>query len=189
VRPGPARILPLVIVAAFWSCNIFETRTPEPPSTSTSSFEPPVTPEAVLRNLRNAMGENNPDNYIRCFTDTTLRPYVFVPSSDLGANFPQWSLREEDRYFRSMGSRLDGQSVLTDSIQNANFYSDSTFTVRYSLYVPHRDPQAPRFVQGSMLLHVGVDPQGRWAIDRWEDIRIPQLPDSSWSYLKFWFNR
>ena len=114
---------------------------------------------------------------------------MYVPSSDIRPNFPEWSLTEEQRYFRSMGSRLDGNPVLTDSVQNPNFYSDSTFTVRYSLYFPHKDLQAPRFVQGSMLLHVGVDQQGRWAIDRWEDIRDPALPDSTWSYLRFWFNR
>ncbi|HLF14867.1 MAG TPA: hypothetical protein VI932_08270 [Bacteroidota bacterium] len=189
MNPGPARILSLVVLAAACSCNIFDTRDPESPSSTTSTFEPPVTPETVLKNLRGAIGENNPDNYIRCFIDTTLRPYVFVPSSDIRPNFPEWSLNDENRYFRSMGSRLDGRPVLTDSVQNGVFYSDSTYTIRYSLFFPHRDPQAPRFVQGSMLLHLGVDPQGRWAIDRWEDIRIPQLPDSTWSYLKFWFNR
>ncbi len=189
MSPGPARCFALALLAALPSCNIFDTRDPEPPSSSTSTFEPPVTPETVLRNLRNAIGENNPDNYIRCFTDTAVRPFVYVPSSDIRPNFPEWSLTEEQRYFRSMGSRLDGNPVLTDSVQNPNFYSDSTFTVRYALYFPHKDLQAPRFVQGSMLLHVGVDQQGRWAIDRWEDIRDPALPDSTWSYLRFWFNR
>jgi hypothetical protein len=189
VRTGTVTAVSLLFVAALGSCHIFETRDPEAPSTTTSSFEPPVTPESVLRNLRGAIGENNPDNYLRCFTDTALRPYVFVPSSDIRPNFPEWSLTEEDRYFRSMGANLDGRPVLTDSVQNPNFYSDSTFTLRYSLYVPHRDVQAPRFVQGNMLLHLGVDAQGRWAIDRWEDIRDPQAGDSTWSYLKFWFNR
>ena len=139
--------------------------------------------------MRGAIRENNPDNYLRCFFDTTVAPFVFVPSSDVRANFPQWTLAEENRWFRGLGSRLDGTAVLDDSIENVNFYSDSTYTIRYSLYVPHTDPQAPRFVQGSMLLHLAVDAQGRWAVDRWEDIRIPELADSTWSYLKFWFNR
>ncbi len=186
---GTTRLLAAVLLAASPSCNIFETRDPEPPSSATSTFEPPVTPETVLRNLRNAIRENNADNYIRCFTDTAVAPYTYVPSSDIRPNFPEWSLTEERRYFRSMGSRLDGTPVLGDSVRNANFFTDSTFTVRYSLYVPHTDPQAPRFVQGSMLLHVGADQQGRWSIDRWEDIREPGLSDSTWSYLRFWFNR
>lgn len=182
-------MLPVVLLAAFCSCNIFDTRDPEPPSSFTSTFEPPVTPEIVLRNLRGAIAENNPDNYLRCFADTAVRPYVFVASSDIRPNFPGWTLAEEDRYFRSMGSRIDGRAVLADTVQTANFFSDSTWTVRYSLYVPHTDPGAPRFVQGSMLLHLAVDAQGRWAIDRWEDIRIPSIADSTWSHLKFWFNR
>lgn len=179
----------LILAVAGLSCGIFDTRDPEPPTSGTSAFEPPVTPEAVLRNLRAAVAENNPDNYLRCFADTTESPYEFVPSSDLRTSFPEWTLAEENRYFRSMGARLDGRPVLADSVQNANFFSDSTFTIRYTLWFPHKDLQAPRFVQGSMLLHLAVDPQGRWAIDRWEDIRIPSLPDSTWSYLRFWFNR
>ena len=189
MRGRPLRIVPLVALAAACSCNIFETRDPEPPSSTTSTFEPPVTPETVLRNFRSAVMENNPDNYLRCFVDTAVRPYLFVPSADVRPNFPEWSLADENRYFRSMGSALDGHSALDDSVQPANFWSDSTFTVRYALQVPHADARAPRLVQGSMLLHLAVDAQGRWAIDRWEDIRIPSLPDSTWSYLKFWFNR
>lgn len=182
-------ITPLLVLAVFSGCNIFDTRDPEPPSGVTSAFEPPVTPESVLRNLRSAITENNPDNYIRCFTDSAGRPYEFVPSGDVRPFFPDWSLVEENRYFRSMGSRLDGAPVLTDTVQNLNFYSDSTFTIRYSLYFPHQDAQAPRLVQGSMQLHLAVDDGGRWAIDRWVDIRLPSLPDSTWSYLRFWFNR
>jgi hypothetical protein len=173
----------------FPQCNIFETREPEPPSTTTSSFEPPVTPESVLRNFKSAIRENNPDNYLRCFTDMSVTPYEFIPSADIGPFFPAWTLAEENRYFRSMGSRLDGIPVLQESLQTLNFYSDSTFTMRYSLLFPHQDLQAPRFVQGNMQLHLVADDQGRWAIDRWIDIRLPAQPDSTWSYLKFWFNR
>jgi len=179
----------MILHLTLTGCHIFDTRDPEPPSSSNSNFEPPVTPESVLRNLKAALAEANPDNYLRCFVDTTINPYEFIPSGDLRANFSRWTLAEENRYFRSMGSRLDGVPVLTDSVQNANFYADSTYTIRYSLYVPHRDLEAPRFVQGDMLLHLTTDPQGRWAIDRWEDLRNPAVPDSTWSYLKFWFNR
>ena len=184
-----ATISATIILLTITGCNIFDTRDPELPTSSTSTFEPPVTPETVLRNLRASISESNPDNYLRCFVDTTQHPYVFIPSGDLLPNFPQWTLVEENRYFRSMGSRLDGAAALSDSVQNANFFSDSTFTIRYSLYFPHSDLQAPRFVQGTMLIHMVTDPQGRWAIDRWEDIRSPGSADSTWSYLKFWFNR
>jgi len=183
------RITAMIVLLALQGCNIFDTRDPESPASSTSNFEPPVTPASVLRNLRAAISESNPDNYLRCFADTTQHPYLFIPSGDLRANFPQWTLVEENRYFRSMGSRLDGAPVLTDMIQNSNFFADSTYTILYTLYYPHTDQQAPRLVRGNMRLHLVTDPQGRWAIDRWEDIRNPGLPDSTWSYLKFWFNR
>jgi len=189
VNRGTAAIVITLLLSISPGCHIFDTRDPEDPTSSTSNFEPPVTPASVLRNLKASIAESNPDNYLRCFVDTTLFPYEFIPSGDVRANFPQWTLVEENRYFRSMGSRLEGTPVLTDSVQSGNFFADSTYTIGYSLYFPHRDLQAPRFVRGSMLLHLVADPQGRWAIDRWEDIRNPAIPDSTWSYLKFWFNR
>jgi hypothetical protein len=170
-------------------CDIFQTRDPAPPSQTTSTFEPPVTPDAVLRNLQSAVAEDNVDNYMRCFVDTTFRPYLFVPSQDVRANFGVWTLDEERRYFRTMGLTTDGSPLLNLSIQNSTFFADSTYTITYALFFPHRQAGVPTFVRGNMLLHLAIDPQGRWAIDRWDDNRLPAATDSTWSYLKFWFNR
>jgi hypothetical protein len=181
-----AALLALVLAAG---CDIFQTRDPAPPSQTTSTFEPPVTPDAVLRNLQSAVRENNLDNYMRCFVDTTFRPFEFVPSQDVRANFGIWTLEDERRYFRTMGATTDGTPLLTNAIQNTTFYSDSTYNIDYTLYFPHKEASAPKLVRGNMLLHLAVDAQGRWGIDRWGDNRLPSSADSTWSYLKFWFDR
>lgn len=168
---------------------MFLTREPEPPTESTSTFEPPVTPEAVLHNLQSAIEENNLDNYLRCFVDTTFRPYLYVPSQDVQPNFGIWTLEDERRYFRTMGATIDAAPLMTSSIQNTTFFSDSTYNVNYTLFFPHKEPSAPRLVRGNMQLHLAIDPQGRWAIDQWRDNKLPSVPDSTWSYLKFWFNK
>jgi hypothetical protein len=182
-----ASLLMLLVCAA--GCDIFQTRDPEPPTQSTSTFEPPVTPEAVLHNLTSAVRENNVDNYLRCFVDTTFRPFDFVPSQDVRSNFSVWTLEDERRYFRSMGATIDGTPLLTSAIQNTTFYADSTYNVNYSLYFPHRDASAPKFVRGNMQLHLAIDAQGRWGIDQWRDNKLPSTADSTWSYLKFWFDK
>jgi hypothetical protein len=180
--------LPLLFLA--WAgCDIFQTRDPEPPTQSTSTFEPPVTPDAVLQNLRSAIGENNLDNYLRCFVDTTFRPYEFIPSQDVRANFGVWTLEDERRYFRTMGATTDGTALLTTAVQGGTFFADSTYTIDYALYFPHTEPGVPKLVRGNMLLHLAIDPQGRWGIDRWSDNKLPSAQDSTWSYLKFWFDR
>lgn len=179
----------MALVALLAGCDIFQTRDPEPPTQSTSTFEPPVTPEAVLHNLQSAIRENNLDNYLRCFVDTTFRPYEFVPSQDVRSNFGIWTLEDERRYFRTMGSVVDGTPLLTNSIQNTTFFSDSTYNVNYTLYFPHKEPNAPKLVRGNMQLHLAIDPQGRWGIDLWSDNKLPSSTDSTWSYLKFWFDK
>ncbi len=171
------------------SCDIFQTRDPEPPSQSTSSFEPPVTPEIVLQNLQGAIRENNVDNYLRCFVDTSFMPYEFFPSQDVSANFGIWTLEDERRYFRSIGVNIDGTPLLTISLQNTTFYADSTYTMNYSLFFPHKDVGAPKFVKGNMQLHLVIDVQGRWAINQWKDNKLSGVSDSTWSYVKFWFNK
>ena len=188
VLSAPIVAIALVLLSAE-GCDIFQTREPAPPTQSTSTFEPPVTPEAVLYNLQSAIRENNLDNYLRCFVETTFRPYDFEASQDIRSNFGVWTLEDERRYFRSMGAVIDGTPLLTYAIQNATFYADSTYNVNYSLYFPHKDPSAPKYVQGNMQLHLAIDPQGRWGIDQWRDNRLPSTLDSTWSYLKFWFDK
>ena len=121
--------------------------------------------------------------------DTTFRPFDFVPSQDVRSNFSVWTLEDERRYFRSMGATIDGTPLLTSAIQNTTFYADSTYNVNYSLYFPHRDGSAPKFVRGNMQLHLAIDAQGRWGIDQWHDNKLPSTADSTWSYLKFWFDK
>lgn len=187
VRAVAIALVALMPIVA--GCDIFQTREPDAPSAGTSTFEPPVTPDAVLRNLQSAVRESNVDNFVRCFVDTTFRPYRFSPSQDVRSNFGTWTLEEERRSFRTMGSTLNGSPLLSLNVQNTTFFADSTYIIDYSLYFPHRDAGAPTYVRGNMLLHLAIDLQGRWGIDRWDDNRLPAQTDSTWSFLKFWFNR
>jgi hypothetical protein len=128
---------------------------------------------------------------MRCFVDTSYRPYVFQSSSDVQQLFTGWNLESERRYFLTMGSSLSGQSLLIDSITNSNANPGSpaseVYYINYTLYVPHHDPQAPKLVRGSMELYMIEDSLHRWSIFKWVDKRT--TADSSWSYLKAWFNR
>lgn len=178
-------VLSIIIVAG---CDLFQTREPESPTQGTSSRETPTTHDIVLSNLRNAIAEKNVENYMSCFTDPALRPFIYEPSPDQQANFTQWGLESERRSFQNMTSSLNGRSSFTDSIYNSNISSSFvTYFMTYTLFVPHQDPNAPRLVRGTMELYFIQDSLHLWSIYRWVDRKT--RPDSTWSYLKAWFNR
>ena len=178
-------VLTVAIVAG---CDLFQTRDPAAPTQGTSSRETPTTHDIVLSNLRNAIAEKNVENYMSCFVDPALRPYVFEPSPDQAANFTLWGLESERRYFQNITSSLNGRPSFTDSIYNSTISSSLvTYYMTYTLFIPHQDPNAPRLVQGTMELYFVQDSLHLWSIYKWVD-RKTRL-DSTWSYLKAWFNR
>ena len=172
-------------------CDLFQTRDPAPPTQGTSCNLTPDDHEVVLKNLRCAIAERNVDNYIRCFVDTLVRPYVFEPSPEEQPKFTQWTLESERRYFQNMVASVNGTPVLSDSLYNkivlAGPPASAVYYLKYTLFIPHLDPQAPRLVRGNMELYFSEDSLHRWSVYRWVDKKISS--DSTWSYLRAWFNR
>ncbi len=185
---GVLLIAPLIVVPG---CDLFRTREPEEPTRNTSTFETPTNHDIVLHNLTYAISENNVENYMHCFVDTNLRPYSFDPSPEEQPKFAAWNLESERRYFQNMGGALNGISSFNDSIYDKNISAgppaSAIYFMNYTLFVPHQDSRAPRFVRGSMELDMIEDSLHRWSIYRWVDKKTNI--DSTWSYLKAWFNR
>lgn len=174
------------------SCDLFQTRDPEPPSQSNSTFDPPVSPDIVLHNLQFALTEYNIDNYIRCFVDPTVQRYEYIASQEVQANFSnlfaQWNLEAERRYFQNLGPPTNASPFLTFSNQQTiSVSSDSViYNMNYTLFFPHRRSNIPQAVQGNMQVSLGTDNQRRWSIHRWQDFKT--MSDSTWSYLKAAFS-
>jgi len=175
-------------------CDLFTTRDPEPPSTSTSTFLQPVSADLVLENLKNAIAQGNADNYFRCFIDPSLsdRAYTFVPSVEISAQyasvFAAWTPENERQYFQNLGAPLNGTPYLTlSSSRTLAVSSDSVvYSMEYTLYYPHRRSGVTAYVQGNMLLYLGTNEQRNWAIYRWQDNKT--VSDSTWSYWKALFS-
>lgn len=172
-------------------CDFFQTRDPASPSQGTSCNLTPDFHDIVLKNLGCAIMESNTDNYIRCFVDPALQTYVFEPSPEEQPKFTQWNLDAERRYYQNSMSNLNGTPSFTDSIYTIDRINGppatAVYTMRYTLFIPHQDPRAPKFVQGNMELYFREDSLHRWSIYRWVDKKT--TADSTWSYLKAWFNR
>jgi len=182
----------LLLLAGSSGCDIFQTRDPQSPTQSNSTFNPPINAEIVLSNLQYAIQEDNTDNYIRCFSVTPSRPYDFIASQEARANYPglfnQWSLESERRYFQNLGTPANGApSLIFSNQQTLTVSSDSViYNMNYQLFFPHRRSNVPHLVQGNMQLYLGTDDQHRWAIYRWQDLKTSS--DSTWSYWKAIFS-
>ena len=71
------------LVALFFNaCNIFETRDPEPPSQSSSTFVPATEPSLVFSNMSSAFRDLNSVNYVKSFADSASagRGFSFEPT-------------------------------------------------------------------------------------------------------------
>jgi hypothetical protein len=182
----------ILACAPIAGCDLFQTRDPQAPSQSNSTFSPPVSPDIVLSNLEAAIRDYNVDNYIRCFSDPAVRPYEFVPSQGVRANYPglfsQWTLESERRYFLNLGTPKGGSPSLSFSNQQSlTVSSDSViYNMNYILIFPHHRPNVPQSVQGNMQISIGSDNQHRWSIYRWQDFKT--ATDSTWSYWKAVFS-
>ena len=188
-RPAEAALVALFLLAA---CDLFQTRDPQPPSRTTSTFTPPTSYGIVLRNLQFAVAEDNVDNYLHCLADSAYRRYEFVPAQETRARFPaifnQWSLESERRYFQNLGAPVNGAPSLTfpDSPPIYTSTDSVVYNLNYTLFYPHRRAGIPQVVQGNMQLYIGVDPRRLWSIYRWQDSRT--TTDSTWSYWKAVFS-
>jgi hypothetical protein len=171
-------------------CDLFTTRDPELPESTSSSYKPPVTPELVLDNLISAIQERNVDNYMRNFVDTalTIQRYSFYPSVGYEIRFQQWGLENERRYFQNLRSQVSGVPSLTlSNLTEQNRAASTTeYAADYFLIYPHKISTIATQVRGYLHFYLCMDSQLQWGIYRWDDVRTNS--DSTWSYLKSSFD-
>ena len=185
---------PIAVCALLCACtNPFATREPEEPSEGSLSFIPPRTPEVVLINLRNAILEQNLENYLRCLGDSTRLPQGFRFIADAGVAsenpglFERWTKDNEKSYFSQLRALIppDSLHILNlQVVQSTQFADSALFVENYTLTVKHtqQDKGVPAVVAGQARFNMGVDSFGDWAIYRWEDVAVGDEP--TWSTLK-----
>ena len=168
------------------ACDLFSPRTPEPPIDDAGTFVQPDTPDQVVENVRNAVGELNAQNYRRSFADDL----TFRPSPEAEAGNPSiwsgWSVQDEESHFRALASaaRLTSGNELRlneptlSAVDAARF----TFDASYLLTVNHRKADLPSTLQGRLVWTIVQGEDGLWRISEWTDRAIEGV--SSWSDLK-----
>lgn len=183
-----------IILSTAAACtNPFTTRQPETPEHGGLSFIPARTPEVVLINLRNAILEQNLENYLRSLGDTTrlAQGYTYIPDAGVASEnpgvFERWSLENERRYFSQLRALLPDDSLRNLSlqpVQNTQFADSALFIENYTLTVRHLQQSrgVPAVFRGQARFFLAADQFGDWAIYRWEDRATGEAP--TWSLLK-----
>lgn len=180
-------VLFLLCVALGWSC--FEIRPVEPPSSSSSDWVSPTDYNILLDNLKQAVAEGNPQNYLRCFDQEN---FVFSPAGILFNNnetvWLNWSLLDEQAYLDNMlaefGPSGNSLSILEADLQDVA--ADSMrYVGEYTLRINHQDTTLTTLFKGQLQFLIRLNAFNEWEIEKWADIETH--PDSSWSLLKLRF--
>ncbi|MFA6232611.1 MAG: hypothetical protein WC824_00310 [Bacteroidota bacterium] len=173
------------------ACGLFETRDPEPPTSGSSTFVPPTSPDIVLSNLENAIAEKNTENYVRCLIDTlnSNRQFSFVPTSSAAGRyaptFADWSLQSERAWFAAMKAFApkDAASYLNLQGRFSVIAADSAiYEGSYEVVFQHGVANVSETVRGNLQFVMQIDRNSVWSITRWIDISLND--ETSWSEWK-----
>jgi len=195
----PEILLYLGVAALMLQCKSpFATRTPEPPvNQQRTNWKQPTKPSDVLENLRYAIQDKNLTNFLNCFADSAKngRHFGYQPDHTARIRYPgiweQWNLKQEEAAITNIFHAVPNDSIIAliylgDSVENP--FADSTIIIReYELVLSHnRNPlQYPRLAKGRAEFHLGLNPEGYWAIFFWIDDSFENTP--SWSDVKATF--
>ncbi|MEM7368233.1 MAG: hypothetical protein AAF587_06490 [Bacteroidota bacterium] len=168
----------------------FQTRPVEPPGLGNSDWVSPTDYEILLTNLRTSISQRNPQNYLRCFNQDSLR---FLPAPSLfnehESIWQNWSILDEQSYLDNVFANLSvptGNTLLLEEQDLQDVTSDSLrYVGEYTLRINHVDTTLTTLFKGQLQLLIKSNSFNEWEIHRWEDIEL--FADSSWSDLKLRF--
>lgn len=191
--------LSAALAMACAGCDLFRTRTPEPPGTGLVQFEQPSSELVVISNMLTAIKQKNTEAFMLCLADTTqgytpAQQYHFEPSAEAGARFAekfaQWSRQQERQAFLALISQLGPDQApllqLSDARFDVRLPDSAVYVATYVLELPISLPSVPTRVAGTLRWTIVPNRLGLWAISRWRDAPSPAsdtIPQT-WSTLK-----
>jgi hypothetical protein len=176
-----------LLTALFGGCDLFRTRDAAPPTSGRSSWETPLTPEAVLINLAAAMREHNVEDYRRSLDSRNFRFEADAVALSQDPALADWGYDEESSHVTSLMSNgtLPADSALTLILLNLDttpLGDSALITTTYDLTAGLALAGAPRHLAGTAEFVLGMGSEGYWQIRRWRDARTEG--QSTWSDLK-----
>jgi hypothetical protein len=172
--------------------NPFDTRKPEPPVVSRSTWIPPLSPDKVLVNLQNAIAERNTENFVRCLADPSYsaRAFRFDPDPETAANHPgvflKWGTEREQAVVTQVFSLVPADSACyltwTKLLREITTSDTAVMVRQYRLDIHHRPSAMPSVFEGHAEFRLACDQRGEWMVYLWTDNSL--AGSTSWSELK-----
>ncbi len=185
----------LVIILFFslinFSCDLFNTRTPETASGTRSTYSFPDRPSVLISNFTNAIVEKDAQNYQLSFTDSSYTPRVFqfLPSQGAVTQYPAflngWTVKSEQQYLSNVISKLGNDRLmltLTEAKYTLFLPDSANYLANYSIELPTRSGMSQLKYVGQINLSLVCDNRSKWVVGTWADYKTGSLP--SWSDLK-----
>ncbi|MBN1448596.1 MAG: hypothetical protein JXA28_11750 [Bacteroidetes bacterium] len=185
------RILIPALLLLLTGCGLFETRDPQAPSSGSSTFVPPTSPDLVIENLENAVSEKSTENFVRCLVDTlnSERGYTFIPTAAAAGRyavtFSAWSLQSERAWFAAMKAFAEetaASSLVLSGTFSVIAADSAIYEGMYDCTFRHGVSGISETVRGTLQFIMHTDRNSIWSIARWTDIPIPD--QTSWSEWK-----
>ncbi|MBL7998793.1 MAG: hypothetical protein JNL32_09170 [Candidatus Kapabacteria bacterium] len=199
-RPYTSIIAVALLSFVLSGCNLFSTRTPEPPAGNTTSFLQPTSELIVLQNFQSSISDKSTENFLLCLSDTAQsakQQFKFEPSAEAGARyadlFARWVLQNERQAFFSMISKLTSGTKPSLELNNGRFDirvpDSAVYVADYRLSIPHTVSTIPTLATGTLRLTIVPNQFNQWSIQRWVDQRTTAADSTtaSWSTLKAQF--
>lgn len=179
-------------------CDLFSTRTPEPPTTGSGFIPTPAsTISILLQNFTGTLAALDAQNYLHVFispndsTGSGSKTYTFRPAESQSV-FVVWSPQSEQNWLSNLSHQLPSGSRLLVSLTNQTIdqsSSPATFSADYSISIPVPSSSLiPGVVQGSlqmqMLLVTTSEGTKEWRILSWTDVASKTGNSPSWTDLK-----
>ncbi len=175
----------LILFLLLTSCDLFTTRTPEPPNTpSGNHWRFPSLPRIAFDNFTSSLERRSIVDYMKSFSTDQDGPhcYRFVPDPQTAADYPfifaDWNLMNEQKFVQSLFNPnnfpLDSLIDVNLSIEREITLGDSSLlNAHYDIYIGHLRTTAPQNISGQMILYLCKLNDSGWYIWRWDDVREP----------------
>ncbi len=186
-------------------CDLFSTRTPEPPTSgNTFIWTPATTVSYLLDNFTGTLQALDASNYARVFiassdsTGSGSKAFTFTPSPNLDQGsrnvFLVWIPESERQWLSKLQSLLVKGSQLTVILSNPvidqTASSSASFSADYTISIPVASSTTalPSVVQGSLqmqLVNVTTEQGSKeWRISSWSDFQPKTGSAPTWTDLK-----
>jgi hypothetical protein len=193
----------VLICLSLTSCDLFSTRTPDPPDVGSTFFWTAAgTPNTLLENFKGALQVADAANYAKCFisthdTATTPAVYAFTPRPGLDATsklvFDGWNTQSEQNFLTKLRSSLVSNPRLEVSITNLQInQSNATVATLQANYIVSfplpSNSTLPESISGSLIFDMRfVTIEGgtqEWRIINWTDDVQASNPQKTFTDLK-----